>query len=198
MKSRYIENFELSELKKMLGDAWLPFEVAYETGLRIGDVLKIKVEDIDQKKGELHYVSQKRSKCGSCKLSKTLIEWLVSNSHGEAFCFPSALSESGHLTRQAAWKRIKKAAQRCGIDADGISPHALRKVFAVNLCREEGIEAVRQALQHERIDTTQIYALSDFSTGANAKLPLLRGDIQLIADMVIQQIRSIENGHQKT
>lgn len=195
MKSRYIEDYELLKLKKyMTAKHWLPFEVALKTGLRIGDVLKIKKSDIDEMKGELHYVSEKRSKCGSCKLTKGLCKKLLSNSKTSEYCFASRRSESGHITRQAAWQWLKDAAKRANIDISGVSPHAFRKVYAVELYKEKGIEAVKNALQHERADTTQIYALADFSTGRNAKLPLLRGDLQLLTRLIIEQIRSIEDG----
>lgn len=202
MKSRYIEDYELLKLKKyMTKRHWLPFEVALQTGLRIGDVLKIKKTDIDEIKGELNYVSEKCSKRGRCKLAKNLCKKLLSNSQTSEYCFASRRSKSGHITRQAAWKWVKDAAERANVDISGVSPHAFRKVYAAELYKEKGIEAVKNALQHERADTTQIYALSDFITGTNAEKPLLRKDIRLIANMVVQQIRSIEHdrdGQDKT
>lgn len=195
MKSRYIEDYELQKLRKfMTARQWLPFEVALHTGLRIGDVLKIKKTDIDEKKGILSYVSEKRAKRGDCRIAKSLCKKMLSNSKTSEYCFASRRSKSGHITRQAAWKWIKDAAERANIDISGVSPHAFRKVYAVELYKEKGIEAVKNALQHERADTTQIYALADFSTGRNAKLPLLRGDLQLLTRLIIEQIRSIEDG----
>lgn len=191
MKSRYIEKNELRELMNVLPKkASLPFEVSLATGLRIGDVLKIRNTDID-KQGVLHYVSEKCSKCGFVQLSPDIVKRLKVNANGKDFCFPSSRSKSGHLTRQAAWKRLKVACDRACLLSDGVSPHSMRKVFAVNLYKTQGIDAVKKALQHERTDTTQIYALADFSTGSSADNPILRRELSFIVDCVIQQLRSM-------
>lgn len=192
MKSRYIDKQELNILMASLPrQSRLPFEVAELTGLRIGDVLKIKVSDIDVERGELNYVSEKCSKRGHCFLPPDIIRRLIKNAKGKEYCFPSSRSKSGHLTRQAMWKRLKVACDRAGLAGYGVSPHSLRKVFAVNLYREKGIDAVKAALQHERTDTTQIYALSDFTTGSAASAPILRSELAFIVDCVIQQLMSM-------
>ena len=93
------------------------------------------------------------------------------------------------MTRQAAWQRLKRAAKRAGLDADGMSPHALRKSYAVELLREQGLEAVQRALQHDRPAVTEIYALSDWLTGENANQPLLRRDLLRIATKIAELLK---------
>lgn len=192
MKSRYLQDFELRELKKNTkSNLWLPQAVALATGLRIGDVVAIRLNDIDDKKGGIHYVAQKTRKCGFAKLGKALRDKLRQNADPlSGFCFPSKRSNSGHLTRQAVWKRVKTAAEKAALDCDGVSPHGLRKNYAVELYKREGLKAVQTALQHDRADTTQIYAMADFTTGENAALPLLRSDVELIVKLVTQQVIS--------
>ena len=70
------------------------------------------------------------------------------------------------------------------MDAAGISPHAMRKVFAVEMMRAEGAEAARKALQHNDMRTTELYILADWLTGENAELPLLRKDIARIVEEI--------------
>ena len=188
MKSRYIEDHELIALKSALHPSlYLPFEVALATGLRIGDVLKIRRSDI--KDCTLHYVAEKTKKADIILLKKELVDKLVENSHGSVWCFPSPTKRGKHLTRQAAWSRLKNAAAMSGTEAKGISPHSYRKTFAVDLFKREGVGAVMAALQHSNIQTTEIYALSDFISGANAEKPLLRKDIPYIVARVVEFLK---------
>lgn len=72
---------------------------------------------------------------------------------------------------------------------EGVSPHSFRKCFAVDVYHRDGIKAVQEALQHARMDVTEIYALSDWMTGEEADKPLLRQDIVLIARAVAHMLR---------
>ena len=189
MKSRYIEDHELVALKEAFVNPslYLPFEVALSTGLRIGDVLKIRKEDI--REGRLYYVAEKTGKHGSIALSSELANKLLKNANKSVWCFPSPKKRGKHLTRQAAWSRLKNVAKKLGSEAKGISPHSYRKTFAVDLFKREGITAVMSALQHSNIQTTELYALSDFISGANAEKPLLRKDIPYIVARVVEFLK---------
>ena len=191
MKSRYIQDFELKKIiKHVPKEQRLPFRVAVATGLRVGDIVKLSVSDIDDERGGINYTAEKTGKRGFAKLSKSLRIALKENAR-EGFCFPSDRSRSGHITRQAIWRQFKNAAIRSGVDIDGVSPHSLRKNFAVDLYKEGGIKAVQTAMQHDRADTTQIYACADFGSGENALKPLLRGDLELIVKLVVEQTISV-------
>lgn len=184
MESRYITKNELTALKSALPpSAFLPFEVSIQTGLRIGDVLKIKVSDI--KGNTIHYKAQKTSKVGKCSVSRSLVKRLKESAKDSAWCFPSPINPARHLTRQAMWARIKTAGQRAGLDLSGLSPHSFRKCFAVELFKSDGAQAVMEALQHSNIAVTEIYSLSDFTSGENADLPILRKDLPLIISRVV-------------
>ena len=74
---------------------------------------------------------------------------------------------------------------------EGISPHSMRKVFAVELYREKGFRAVQEALQHANCATTEIYSFADWSTGENADLPLKRKDLQLIVKLVLEALGDV-------
>lgn len=183
MRSRYLEEKELADLEEAAGSEWLPLAVALCTGLRVGDVLKIRPEDLTPE--GVRYVAEKTGKEGFAQLPPSLLRQLRENA-GEGWCFPSPRAAGKHLTRQAAWQRIKRAAARVGIDPAGVSPHALRKCFAVERLRAEGLGAVQRALQHDRPGTTELYALSDWLTGANADKPLLRRDIPILATKIAE------------
>ena len=185
MKSKYIETTELEKLRSVLAaEAWLPLWVSLETGLRIGDVVKLRKANL--KADGLHYKAQKTGKNGVAKISKALrVE--LERKKGK-WLFPSPYKNGKHITRQACWSRIKKACKLAEVDADGISPHTLRKIFAVELYRKKGFLAVKEALQHNSAATTEIYSFADWSTGENAELPLKRKDLQLVVKMVIEAL----------
>lgn len=184
MKSRYIEETEISELRAVTSqEAFLPLLLSLETGLRVGDVVALRVSAV--KPDGVHYTAQKTRKRGVAPISAELRKRL--NKKGK-WLFPSPYKQGAHITRQAVWHRIKTAGKRAGVDLDGLSPHTMRKVFAVELYREKGFKAVQEALQHNNSATTEIYSFSDWNTGKNADLPLKRRDLQLVVKMVIEAL----------
>lgn len=185
MKSKYIDTPDIKALREHLEyDAWIPFWVSLETGLRVGDVVKLRKSNL-QADG-LHYKSQKTGKNGISKISAELRKELAKK-RGK-WLFPSPYHKGKHITRQCVWARIKTACKRAGVSAEGISPHSMRKVFAVELYREKGFKAVQEALQHSNSATTEIYSFADWSTGSSAELPLKRKDLQLIVKMVLEAL----------
>lgn len=193
IKSRYIEKNELSRVKKLsmktdkLARDFLPLAVSLATGLRVGDVVKIRPTDI---KGDgIEYIAEKTGKKGFAKCPRSLIAEMWKGASSE-WVFPSPTKRGQHITRQAVWKRAKHFAKLANINADGFSPHSMRKVFAVETYKNHGAKAAQNALQHSRIDTTELYIFSDFSTGLNAEKPLLRRDIDMVVKMVVQAIIS--------
>lgn len=184
MKSRYIDESEIIRLRNALTiEEWLPLWVSLETGLRVGDVVKMERKDL--REDGLHYVAEKTGKKGIAKVSQRLRK-VLSQRRGK-YIFPSFKSGK-HLTRQAVWQRIKRAGKRAGIDLEGVSPHSMRKAFAVELYREKGFKVVQEALQHTNTATTEIYSFADWDTGDNANLPLCRKDLKLVVRMVLEAL----------
>lgn len=183
MKSRYLDHAEVEALREHMSEgAFLPLWLAVSTGLRIGDVLKARVRDL--KPDGLHYIAEKTGKPGVVGVPAALRRKLPKNGK---WLFPGR-DPARHLTRQAVWARVKAAGKRAGVDLDGVSPHSLRKVFAVELYREKGFHAVQEALQHSNAATTEIYSFADWSTGENADKPLTRRDLQLVVKMVLEAL----------
>lgn len=190
MKSRYIGLDEVEKLKKVAGDEiFLPFWISLETGMRIGDVLKLKYTDL--KSDGIHFTAEKTKKKGVAKITKNLRTELNYRGKGRpkrSYIFPSPKKLGAHLTRQSAWQRIKRAGEIAGVDIDGLSPHTFRKVYAVELYRAKGFNAVKAALQHSHNAATEIYAFADWGTGKNAEEPLKRRDLELIIKMVLEAL----------
>lgn len=186
MQSKYLEGRELAALRKAAGDEWLPLQVALATGMRIGDVLKIRPRDLTGQ--GVIYTAEKTGKQGFAPLPPEILAVLQKNAR-YGWCFPSPKVQGKHLTRQAAWQRMKRAAKRAGVALGGVSPHALRKSFAVERMHTGGLQAVQKALQHDKAGVTELYALSDWLTGENANKPLLRRDLQLLAQKIAELLK---------
>ncbi len=126
------------------------------TGLRIGDVLSIKT---DQLRSNFWITEQKTGKRRQVGLPEPLLSDIKAAA-GEVWAFPGAVPGK-HRTRQAVWKDVKRAAQAARLTANA-APHSARKVYAVELLRKYGdIDRVRRALNHGGEAVTLIYAMAD-------------------------------------
>lgn len=190
MRASYIDKDTLQRLRDSAKhNAWLPLWVSVETGLRVGDVVSLRWEQI--RRGGISYTAEKTKKDGHALISAGLYNALMDTyTGGTEWVFPSPKDPQKHIRRETVWHRVKAACARCGVDPAGISPHTMRKVFAVELFKRAGLKAAQVALQHDRASTTELYALSDFSTGSNARLPLTRGDIPLIVELCVAALKN--------
>lgn len=168
----------------------LIFEVSLATGLRIGDVLKLRARDVRRVAGkEVHifFTAEKTGKKGECVLNGTIAERLFGYRKGKKGYLWASRAKSGHVTRQTAWNWFKSAAKAAKIEIKGVSPHALRKSFAVKLRHEQGIEAAQRALQHTNCAQTAIYAYSDVYCGADPYAPVLWCQIDELLDLLCEK-----------
>lgn len=185
MRAKFLTEKEIHALRARMGArAWMPYQIALETGLRIGDVAKLTWNDIQG--SLLTYTAQKTGKKGSARLTSTTAEqlWTWRRTARSDWVFPAPHDPASHLTRQALWKRLKVACKACGISADGVSPHSMRKVYGVREYRAHGMAAAQAGLQHTDIGTTEIYVLADWLTDENADKPLLRSDMARILHFI--------------
>jgi integrase/recombinase XerD len=136
-------------------------EVMYACGLRVSEVVDLKLSNIDLESGILTCTG-KGSKMRRVPVGSSAIEWVrkylvirrkmdkpeVQNLFVDSLGRP--------LTRQVIWSAIKAYAEKCGLDR--VSPHTLRHSFATHLVQNNAdIRSVQQMLGHADISTTQIY-----------------------------------------
>lgn len=157
MTTEYLLQREVDNILSILtpGNA-LVMRVALHTGLRVGDVLSLKSEQLKPRFWITESKTRKRRQIG---LPQPLLDDLK-KSAGEYWVFPGK-NQKNHRTRQAVWKDVKRAAYAFRIPHNA-APHSARKIFAVDLLKKYGnIEKVRRALNHSSVSVTLIYALAD-------------------------------------
>lgn len=139
-------------------------ELMYATGLRVSELINLKVNDIDLNmailktigKGSkerviplgdyaLNYLKIYINEYRSLLIKKDLNDYLFLNNHGNK------------LTRQGLFKILNKLAREQDIKAE-ISPHTLRHSFATHLLNGGAdLRSIQELLGHSDISTTQIY-----------------------------------------
>ncbi len=138
-------------------------ELLYATGIRVSEIISLKVSDIDIENKQLicrssgkkrvvpvdsnalHYIKvylkEARHELVRNKDEKTLFV----NYHGKP------------MTRQGFWKIVKYYKEKAKIDKK-ITPHTLRHSFAIRLLNKgTDIKVVQKMLGHSDLSTTQIY-----------------------------------------
>ena len=134
-------------------------EMLYATGMRISELINLKMIDIDIERSVLKVLgkgSKERLVPFGEKASDSLSYYLKKrkkSSAKEVF-----LSNRGKkMTRTGFWQRIKIYLSREGLK-DTISPHTLRHAFATHLLnRGADLRSVQLLLGHSDLSTTQIY-----------------------------------------
>ena len=160
MRSDWLKTDEVSHVLAALQPAnRLACEVALATGLRISDVLSMRTAQLKQR---FTIKEQKTGKSRSVYLPRELLTRLEKQA-GHRFVFEGRCNPKKHRTRQAVWKDIKRAAEVFpACRGKQISPHTLRKAWAVDKFKESGkIDKVQKALNHSDPMVTMIYALDD-------------------------------------
>lgn len=157
MKTEYLIEKEVELVLHLLTyENRLVMRTLLHTGLRIGDVLALRTEQL---KPNFWITEQKTGKRRQVGLPEPLLTDLR-QSAGSEWVFPG-VKPGKHRTRQAVWKDVKRAAAAGRLTANA-APHSARKVYAVELLKKYGdIERVRRALNHGGIEVTIIYALAD-------------------------------------
>ena len=189
MRTIYIDESQVEAIREHLAPSeWIALWIAAETGLRVGDVVSLRWEQIGAH--AINFTAQKTGKEGSAPISSRLRDQIRAHKTDSEWVFPSPKDYGKHLTRQAIWHRVKRACERAGLDPEGIAPHSFRKYFAVQTFKRSGLKATQTALQHDRAVTTEIYALSDYSTGTNADRPILRRDLPFLVELITLTLQS--------
>lgn len=146
--------------------------LAYAAGLRVSEVVKLRVRDIDL--GELT-VTVRQSKGRKDRLTvlsetiKPLLSTIIAGQPGDEYVFVS--ERGGRLAEATAQKVFYQCLKKAGIKKPATF-HSLRHSFATHLL-ENGVDVryVQELLGHQNIRTTQIYTHVTNPSLKNIKSP---------------------------
>ncbi len=136
------------------------FEVLYSTGMRISELLSLKLEDVENlpdrikitgkgRKQRIVFVGEE-ARVALSRYMKLRPQLRPANS--ALFCN----ARGGPLTDRGVRDRMQKYARQLGLSK--LHPHKLRHSFATDLLNEGAdIRAVQEMLGHSSLSTTQIY-----------------------------------------
>ena len=135
------------------------FMVAYDAGLRLSEVLNLRIEDIDSQRMVIRICQGKGKKDRYGRLSKGLLKllreyWRVCRP--ESFLFPGACLHKRYDVSTPG-QILKTLCRKAGI-SKCVSMHTLRHSFATHLLEAgTNLRVIQQLLGHSNIQTTCLY-----------------------------------------
>jgi integrase/recombinase XerD len=139
-------------------------EFAYASGVRVGELITLKVRDVDLQEG-MALVFGKGAKERMVPVGRAALQALIvylreirptlAGNRAEGVVFLNARGTP--ISRMGVWKILRRQVERAGV-TKRVTPHTLRHSFATHLL-EGGADlaSVQEMLGHVDIATTQIY-----------------------------------------
>ncbi|MBP7024156.1 MAG: tyrosine-type recombinase/integrase [Bacteroidales bacterium] len=167
-----------AEVKRMLQSITNPkhaciIKLLYGCGLRLNELLHLKISDIDSENMLIYIRNSKGNKDRVVMLSPTLLADLRSyykSYHPKYYLFEG--QDGGMYSAKSVQTIVKTAATKAGITKP-VSPHILRHSFATHLLENgTGIRYIQQLLGHNSVKTTEIYTHITDVARSNIKSPL--------------------------
>lgn len=166
MKTRALEKYELEKVFNYIKNGgyrngvriranpqiYLICFIQLNTGLRIGDVLNLKVRDITN--GRIDIVEQKTGKRQNRKINDEVVEII------KDYCKRKNISGNDNLfTFSIRWvQKFLQKVSKC-TEVENFSTHSFRKTYAhiQYINNRYNIELVRRLLNHSSVVVTQKY-----------------------------------------
>ena len=154
---------------------------AYGAGLRVSEVVALKISDIDRERMLLRVEQGKGQKDRFVMLSPQLLELLrdwrqVAQPRG--WLFPG-LDPVNPMSARQLCRAVSAAARAAGI-AKRVSPHTLRHSFATHLLEQNvDIRVIQVLLGHAKLETTALYTRVAVNTIRDVTSPLERLSLNL-------------------
>jgi len=142
-------------------------EVLYSTGLRVSELVNLRVSDLDAKTGCLRCIGKgdKERIVPVGRKALGMVDKYLRDARPELLRQAKAVNSptlfvnrrGAHLSRVGVWKILSAYGRRAGLRV-ALTPHMLRHSFATHLLeRGADLRSVQLMLGHADISTTQIY-----------------------------------------
>lgn len=130
----------------------------YSAGLRLGELLNLKIGDIDSSRYKIHVIQGKGKKDRYVVLSEKVL--MILREYFKAYKPKDFLFEGvqgGRYSEKSVQSIMKQAIVKAGIKKNA-TVHTLRHSFATHLLDDgTDIRFIQELLGHKRLETTQIY-----------------------------------------
>jgi site-specific recombinase XerD len=146
----------------------------YSSGVRVGEIVRLRPEDVDEGRALLHVRRGKGGKDRYTLLAQKAVVAL--HLYRDAYApkgwlFPGERQDR-HLTTRSVQRVVERAARQAGI-AKHVTPHTLRHSFATHLLEGgTNLRIIQELLGHESTHTTQIYTHVARTTLETIRSPL--------------------------
>ena len=158
------ELFNVPDLNTSLGQRdRLVLEIMYATGIRVGELVKIRLKDINRSERTIliHGKGRKMRIVDYGEYASDILDMYLNNGYKDLNKFNSdylVLNNQGRvITERGVRYILSNLIKRTSLHKN-ISPHMLRHSFATHLLNEGcDILSVKELLGHESISSTQIY-----------------------------------------
>jgi integrase/recombinase XerD len=139
-------------------------DLLYATGLRVSELIKLRVADLDELQGTLRVIGkgnkQRLVPVGTQAIASVARYIAAQRSlllKGRVSPYLFVTARGTAMTRQGFWKLLRNHGKTAGIFRN-LSPHVLRHTFATHLLEGGAdLRSVQVMLGHADIGTTQIY-----------------------------------------
>ena len=136
-------------------------EVFYSTGLRISELVRIKMDDLDINKNIIKVLgkgNKERIVILGFNASDSIKNYLrVSKNSHNIYLYPSSYNVDSHISESYVYKMVKRYLSKI-TNNEKMSPHSLRHSFATHLLNNGAdLMSVKELLGHDDLSSTQIY-----------------------------------------
>tara|TARA_R110000868_G_scaffold37111_1_gene131287 strand:- start:30718 stop:31560 length:843 start_codon:yes stop_codon:yes gene_type:complete len=149
------------------------FTLCYSAGLRLGEILNIKISDIDSDRMQIRIHQAKGKKDRYSILSPKVLELLrryVSEYKPKEYVFEG--KDGGKYSSASVQQLMRRHRKKANIKKKA-TPHTLRHSFATHLLDNgTDIRFIQELLGHQHISTTQIYTHVSSKSLKDVKSPI--------------------------
>ena len=133
--------------------------LTYSAGLRVGEVVRLRVQDLDLARNTVFLRQSKGRKDRYTVLSAaamSLVQQYLAETRPETWLFPGQ-DPRRHLSERSVQKVFEQARAKARIQKD-VTVHSLRHSFATHLL-EAGVDLrlIQELLGHKNVKTTELY-----------------------------------------
>lgn len=146
-----------AELRAQSERNYILFMIGINAGLRVSDILALKVRDV--RGDHIKLIEMKTEKVKRIAINNSLkkaLKHYIRDKQNNEYLIKSRVGKNKPISRSMAYKIIKAAAENCGIN--DIGTHTMRKTFGYHAYqKEKDVAALQKIFNHSHPEITLRY-----------------------------------------